>query len=170
VRCPGTKTKCPHTQCPATSCCGGVSVCVLCGSPVWPSPPVAVGPLWGPPLCVGPLCGSPVRVPCVGPLCGSPLCGSPVWVPCVGPSSRCVPCGIYSRDVSRSFTRSRSSASWQVMMPPITPRLEPSRLARPPAMLSRTDQGNSSWNQPVGTRDLVTHEDGTHGTTDGFGL
>jgi len=66
-----------------------LSVCVLCGSPVWPSPPV-VGPLWGPPLCVGPLCGSPVRVPCVGPLCGSPLCGSPVWVPCVGPSSRCV--------------------------------------------------------------------------------
>jgi len=66
-----------------------LSVCVLCGSPVWPSPPV-VGPLWGPPLCVGPLCGSPVRVPCVGPLCGSPLCGSPVWVPCVGPLSRCV--------------------------------------------------------------------------------
>ena len=39
-----------------------MSVCVLCGSPVWPSPPV-VGPLWGPPLCVGPLCGSPVWVP-----------------------------------------------------------------------------------------------------------
>jgi len=58
-----------------------VSVWVLCGSPVWPSPPV-VGPLWGPPLCVGPLCGSP--------LCGSPLCGSPVWFLCVGPSSRCV--------------------------------------------------------------------------------
>ena len=56
-----------------------LSVCVLCGSPVWPSPPV-VGPLWGPPLCVGPLFGSPVWVPCVGP-----LCGSPVWVPCVGP-------------------------------------------------------------------------------------
>jgi len=70
-----------------------VSVCVLCGSPVWPSPPV-VGPLWGPPLCVGPLLG--------------PLCGSPVWVPCVGPSSRRVAsCGIYSRDVSRSFTLSR---------------------------------------------------------------
>jgi len=32
-----------------------LSVCVLCGSPVWPSPPV-VGPLRGPPLCVGPLC------------------------------------------------------------------------------------------------------------------
>jgi len=31
-----------------------VSLCVLCGSPVWPSPPV-VGPLRGPPLCVGPL-------------------------------------------------------------------------------------------------------------------
>jgi len=80
-----------------------LSVCVLCGSPVWPSPPV-VGPLWGTPLCVGPLYGSPlwvpsvwvpsVWVPCVGPLCGS-----------LGPSRR-VPC-IYSRDVSRSFTRSR---------------------------------------------------------------
>jgi len=36
-----------------------VSVCVLCGSPVWPAPPV-VGPLSGPPLCVGPLwVGSP---------------------------------------------------------------------------------------------------------------
>ena len=32
-----------------------VSVCVMCGSPVWPSPPV-VGPLWG----SFPLCGSPV--------------------------------------------------------------------------------------------------------------
>jgi len=31
-----------------------MSVCVLCGSPVWPSPPV-VGPLRGPPLYVGPL-------------------------------------------------------------------------------------------------------------------
>jgi len=62
-----------------------VSVCVLCGSPVWPSPPV-VGPLWGPPLCVGPLCGSPVRaVPCVGPLCGSPVWVPSVWVPYVGP-------------------------------------------------------------------------------------
>jgi len=62
-----------------------LSVCVLCVSPVWPSPPV-VGPLWGPSLCVGPLFGSPVWVPCVGPLCvgplgGSPVCGSPVWVP-----------------------------------------------------------------------------------------
>jgi len=97
-------------------CC--VSVCVLCGSPVWPSP-LVVGPLWGPPLYVGPLCGSPlcgspVWVPCVGPLCGSPLCGSPVWVPCVGPL--CGPrdpmrCGVWhlSRDVSRSFTRSRSN-------------------------------------------------------------
>jgi len=57
---------------------------------------------------------------CVGPLCGAPLrwwvlCGAlpSVWVPCVGPlcgslvPSRRVPCGIYSRDVSRSFTRSR---------------------------------------------------------------
>ena len=84
-----------------------LSVCVLCGSPVWPSPPV-VGPLWGPPLCVGPLFGSPVRVPYVGPLCVGPLCGSPEWVPCVGPSARRVAsCGIYSRDVSRSFTRAR---------------------------------------------------------------
>jgi len=39
--------------------CCMVSVCILCGSPVWPSSPV-VGPLWGPPLCVGPLFGSPV--------------------------------------------------------------------------------------------------------------
>jgi len=31
-----------------------LSVCVMCGSPVWPSPPVA-GPLRGPSLCVGPL-------------------------------------------------------------------------------------------------------------------
>jgi len=36
-----------------------LSACVLCGSPVWPSPPV-VGLLWGPPLCVGLLwVGSP---------------------------------------------------------------------------------------------------------------
>ena len=83
-----------------------LSVCVLCGSPVWHSPPV-VGPLWGPPLCVGPLCGSPVRVPCVGPLCGSPLCGSPVC-PLCGSLVALRPCGIYSRDVSRSFTCARS--------------------------------------------------------------
>jgi len=60
-----------------------MSVCVLCGSPVWPSPPV-VGPLWGPPLCVGPLFGSPVWVswvPSVWIPCVGPLCGSPVWVP-----------------------------------------------------------------------------------------
>jgi len=37
-----------HTQRPATSRCGGVSVCVLCGSPVGPSPPV-VGFLRMPP-------------------------------------------------------------------------------------------------------------------------
>jgi len=90
-----------------------MSVCVLCGSPVWPSPPV-VGPLLGPPPCVGPLCGSPLWVPCAGPLCDSlwvscvgplcvgPLCGSPVWVP-----RRAASCCIYSRDASRSFTRSR---------------------------------------------------------------
>jgi len=115
-----------RVPCVALPSGGGSSVgpSLLCGSPVWPPPPV-VGPLWGPPLCVGPLCGSPVWVLCVGPLCvgplcvplcGSPvwvpcvgpLCGSSVWVPCVGPLPRCVPCGIYSRDVSRSFTRSRS--------------------------------------------------------------
>jgi len=40
------------------------SVCVLCGSPVWPSPPV-VSSLRGPPLCVGPLWVGvlPCRVP-----------------------------------------------------------------------------------------------------------
>jgi len=84
----------------------GACLCVFC-----------VGPLCGPPLrwwvlcgalpsvwvpCAGPLCGSPVWVPCVGPLCVGPLCGSPVWVP------RCAAsCCIYSRDASRSFTRSR---------------------------------------------------------------
>jgi len=31
-----------------------MSVCVMCRSPAWPSPPV-VDPLRGPPLCVGPL-------------------------------------------------------------------------------------------------------------------
>jgi len=44
----------PHTQCPATSRCGGVSVCFLCGS----------------------LCGLLLAALC-GPLCGGPLlCGS----------------------------------------------------------------------------------------------
>ena len=38
-----------------------MSVCVLCGSLVWPSPPV-VGPLRGPPLCVGPLWVEPSPV------------------------------------------------------------------------------------------------------------
>jgi len=80
------------------------------GSSVGPSP-LCWSPVWVP--CAGPLCGSPVGPLCVSPLCGSPLCESPVRVPCegplsVGPSSRCVPCGIYSRDVSRLFTRSRS--------------------------------------------------------------
>jgi len=36
-----------------------LSVCVLCGSPVWPSPPM-VGPLWSPPLCVGPPVWAPL--------------------------------------------------------------------------------------------------------------
>jgi len=37
-------------------------MCVLCGSPVWPSPPV-VGPLRGPPLCGSPVGGVlPCRV------------------------------------------------------------------------------------------------------------
>ena len=81
-----------------------------------------VGPLCGPPLRWWVLCGAlpsvwvpclgPLGVPCVGPLCVGPLCGSPVWNPCVGPSARRVAsCGIYSRDVSRSFTRSRSAPS-----------------------------------------------------------
>jgi len=72
---------------------GGSSVgpSALCGSPVWVP-------------CAGPLCGSPVWVPCVGPLCVGPLCGSPVWVP-----RRAASCCIYSRDASRSFTRSRLS-------------------------------------------------------------
>ena len=82
----------------------------VCVCSVW-VPCVALpsggGSSMGPSLCVGPLFGSPVRVLCVGLLCGSPLCGSPVWVPCVGPSSRGVPCGIYSRDASRSCSRSR---------------------------------------------------------------
>jgi len=59
-----------------------------------------------------PLCGSPVWVPCAGPLCGSPVWVHSMWVPCVGPLCGSLvalrPCGIYSRDVSRSFTRSRS--------------------------------------------------------------
>jgi len=63
-----------------------------------------------------PLCGSPVWVPCVGPLCGSPVWVPSVWVPCVGPLCGSLvalrPCGIYSRDVSRSFTRSRSWYLW----------------------------------------------------------
>ena len=69
---------------------------------VW-VPCVAIPSSGGSSVGPSPLCGSPVWVPCAGP-----LCGSPVWVPCVDPSSHCVPCGIYSRDVSRSFTRSRS--------------------------------------------------------------
>jgi len=75
-------------------CSGCVCLCVFC-----------VGPLCGPPLRWWVLCGAlpSVWVPCVGPLRGSPECGSPVWVPRRAASS-----GIYSRDSSRSFTRSRS--------------------------------------------------------------
>ena len=49
-----------------------VSVCVLCGFPVWPSPP-GVGPLRGPPLCVGPLWvpPPPYRVPVSRGICSS---------------------------------------------------------------------------------------------------
>ena len=51
---------------------GILSLCVLCGSPVWPSPPV-VGPLRGPLLCVGPLwAGSlPCRVVVSRGICSS---------------------------------------------------------------------------------------------------
>jgi len=74
----------------------------VCVCSVW-VPCVALPSGGGSSVGPSPLCGFPLWVPCVGP-----LCGSPVWVPCVGTSARCVPCGIYSRDVSRSFTRSRS--------------------------------------------------------------
>ena len=49
-----------------------MSVCVLCGSPVWPSSPV-VGPLRGLPLCVGPLWmgSSPVVFPFPRGICSS---------------------------------------------------------------------------------------------------
>ena len=75
------------------------------GSSVGPSP-LCGSPLWVP--CAGPLCGSPVWVPCVGPLCVGPLRGSLVALR---------PCGINSRDVSRSFTRSRLYISFQVPFP-----------------------------------------------------
>jgi len=93
----------------------GVCLCVFC-----------VGPLCGPPLrwwvlcgalpsvwvpCVGPLCGSPVWVPCVGPLCVGPLCGSTVWVP-----RHAASCCIYSRDASRSFTRSHLQVETKMVM------------------------------------------------------
>ena len=76
----------------------------VCVYPVW-VPCVALPSGGGSSVGPSPLCGSPVWVPCVGPLCVGPL-----WVPCVGPSARRVAsCGIYSRDVSSSFTRSRST-------------------------------------------------------------
>jgi len=109
AHCPGTK--CPHTQCPAISRCGGVSVCVS----VW-VPCVALPNGGGSSVGPSPLCGSPVWVPCAGPLCGSPVWVPSVWVPCVGPLCGPLvvlrPCGIYSRDVSRSFTRYRSDCTY----------------------------------------------------------
>ena len=65
-----------------------LSVCVLCGSPVWPSPPV-VGPLSS--VGSSPLCGSPVG--------GSPSSVSPF------------PMASVPRLASRSRSRSRSDVS-----------------------------------------------------------
>ena len=57
-----------------------MSVCILSGSPVWPSPPV-VGPLRGPSLCVGPLWVGVGSTPVVFPF--------PVaTVPCLASRSR----------------------------------------------------------------------------------
>jgi len=53
---------CPHPQCPATSRCGGVSVCFLCGSLCGLLLAALCGPLCGGPLLCGPLCGSSRRL------------------------------------------------------------------------------------------------------------
>ena len=50
-------------------------MCVLCGSPVWPSPPV-VGPLRGPSLCVGPLWVGPSPVVILFPVASVPRLAS----------------------------------------------------------------------------------------------
>jgi len=80
---------------------------VVCVRSVW-VPCAALPSGGGSSVGPSPVCGSPVWVPCAGP-----LCGSPEWDPCVGPLCGSLvalrPCGIYSRDVSRSYTRSRSS-------------------------------------------------------------
>jgi len=99
----------PPLPLPPALCIRTKHVCVC---PVW-VPCVALSPGGGSTVGPSPLCGSPVWVPCMGPLCRSSLCGSPVWVPCVGPmrgslGPRDASCGIYSRDISRSFTRFRS--------------------------------------------------------------
>jgi len=75
-----------------------VSVCLLCGSvPCVGRALVKVGPsVWA-----GPLCGAaPVR--------GGPLWVDPLWVPPLVCSRRSR--AIYSRDVSRSCSRSRSGS------------------------------------------------------------
>jgi len=91
----------------------------MCVTYFWRIPPgltktVCVCSVWVPCVAlssgggssVGPshLRGSPVWVPCMGP-----LCGSPVWVP--RPVAFHVACGIYSRDASRSCSRSRIQTS-----------------------------------------------------------
>ena len=66
-----------------------MSVCVLCGSPVWPSPPV-VGPLWGSPLRVGP------------PWVGSPSCRFPTSRGTC--SSSCLPLALTPRSTYTHYT------------------------------------------------------------------
>jgi len=87
----------------------------VCVCSVW-VPCVALPSGGGSSVGPSPLCGSPVWVPCAGPLCGSPVWVPSVWVPCVGPLCGPLvvlrPCGIYSRDVSRSFTRYRSDCTY----------------------------------------------------------
>jgi len=89
---------------------------------------------------VGPssLCGSPVWIPYVDPLCGSPVWVPSVWVPCVGPlCGSLVPGvtlrGIYSRDASRSCSRSRIRRTLARPRPRRTSTLPPTLTsARPP--------------------------------------